>query len=99
MNGVSIPTMKLESVPSPQVKPEPANAHSDEEDVYEDEGDLDFTNAQQQHWVSRVPKSLWEVLAKMPDDGEIEIGTVRVEGDVTDPKRVSMSITARNYDR
>ena len=96
MNGVSIPAMKLESAPSPEVKLEPANAHSDEEDVYEDEGDLDFTNAQQQHWLSRVPKSLWEVLAKMPEDGEIEIGTVRVEGDVIDPRRVSISIAIRN---
>ena len=92
MNGVTIPAMKVENAPSPQIKVDPACGHTDEEDVYEDEGDLDFTMSERPQWLSRVPKSLWEVLASMPEDGEIEIGTVRVEGDMTNPTRVSKAI-------
>jgi TFIIF, beta subunit N-terminus len=91
-NGTSIPTLKLESAPSPQIKDEGADAspspYMEEDDVYEDAGDLDFSHSQQQFWLSRIPKSLWELWASMPEDGEIEVGTIRVEGDSSDPKRV-----------
>lgn len=92
INGASIPTMKVENAPSPQVKDEAGEAspspYMEEDDVYEDAGDLDFSHSQQQFWLSRLPKSLWELWASMPEDGEIEIGTLRVEGDSSDPKRV-----------
>ena len=91
--GPSVPSMKVEGPSSPQVKAEHADASSSEDDVYEDEGDLDFSNAQQEHWLSRIPKSLWEVWAKLPEDGEIEIGTIRVEGETNDPTRVGYAIT------
>ena len=94
LNGASIPMMKVENAPSPQVKDEGAIAtpspYMEEDDVYEDAGDLDFSQSQQQFWLSRVPKSLWELWAKMPEDGEIEIGTIRVEGDSSAPKRVRL---------
>jgi TFIIF, beta subunit N-terminus len=96
MNGASIPTMKIENAPSPQVKDEAADVspspYMEEDDIYEDAGDLDFSGAQQQLWLSRIPKSLWEVWASMPEDGEIEIGTIRVEGDSDDPKRVRSAL-------
>jgi transcription initiation factor TFIIF subunit beta len=91
-NNPSIPTMKVENAPSPQVKEEVGDAtpspYMEEDDVYEDTGDLDFSNSQQQLWLSRIPKSLWEAWSSMPNDGEIEIGTIRVEGDSNEPKRV-----------
>lgn len=92
INGVSIPIMKVENAPSPQVKDEAREAspspYMEEDDVYEDAGDLDFSHSQQQFWLSRVPKSLWELWASMPEDSEVEIGTIRIEGDSSDPKRV-----------
>jgi hypothetical protein len=36
---------------------------------------------------------LWEHWSKLDDDEEIRIGTVRVEGDPTDIKRVSLSFS------
>lgn len=91
-NGASIPTMKIENAPSPRIKDEVVDAspspYMEEDDVYEDAGDLDFSNAQQQLWLSRVPKSLWAIWASLPEEGEIDIGTIRVEGDRNDPKRV-----------
>ncbi len=100
-NGASIPTMKVESAPSPQIKEEAVNAspspYMDEDDVYEDAGDLDFAHSQQQFWLSRIPKSLWELWAGMPEDGEIEIGTIRVEGDSSDPKRVRIMLCCPQF--
>ena len=63
----------------------PANA---EEDLYEDAGDLDFTGSDQNVFLMRIPKFLWECWSKMDDDQEIQIGRVRVEGHLGDIKRV-----------
>lgn len=59
-----------------------------EEDVYEDAGDLDFHNADQNIFLTRIPKLLWESWSKLDDDQEIQIGRIRVEGPIDDPKRV-----------
>jgi hypothetical protein len=96
MNGATIPTVKVERVPSPHVKPEPGDTapspYMDEDDLYEeDAGDLDFSQAQQQLWLSHIPRSLWETWSSINDDEEIEIGTIRVEGMETDPRRVCTS--------
>jgi transcription initiation factor TFIIF subunit beta len=92
LNGAAIPILKVDNAPSPHIKDEAPDAtpspYMEEDDVYEDAGDLDFSQSQQEFWLSRVPKSLWELWASMPEDGEIEIGTIRVEGDSSDPKRV-----------
>jgi transcription initiation factor TFIIF subunit beta len=96
MNGATIPTVKVERAPSPHVKPEPGNTvpspYMDEDDLYEeDPGDLDFSQAQQQLWLSHIPRSLWETWSSIGDDEEIDIGTIRVEGMETDPRRVCTS--------
>lgn len=95
--GAAVPTVKVEHAPSPQIKEEAPDAiaspYMDEEDVYEDAGDLDFSNSQQEFWLSRIPKSLWQIWSDMPEDGEIEIGTIRVEGDIDDPKRVGYTMS------
>lgn len=92
MNGASLPTLKIEHATSSEIKDEGADASPslfvEDDDVYEDTGDLDFSHSQQQFWLSRIPKSLWELWASMPEEGEVEIGTIRVEGDSNDPKRV-----------
>jgi transcription initiation factor TFIIF subunit beta len=66
----------------------------DEEDLYEDAGDLDFTQAGQNVWLSRLPRQLWEHWAHLDDDEEIELGTMRVEGTPNDIKRVSKKTCA-----
>lgn len=89
---------------SPYIKPDPETkdtvlADIDDEDVYEDDGDLDFTNADQSLWLSRIPRSLWEHWSKLDDDDEIQIGTVRIEGDINNPKRVSLRLTESEENR
>lgn len=78
------------------IKPDPDNkdlvfADMDDDDLYEDAGDLDFTEAGQHAWLSRLPRQLWENWAQIDDDEEIEIGTMRIEGDPSDLKRVSVA--------
>ena len=59
-----------------------------EEDIYEDAGDLDFTNAAEEVYLTRIPKFLWKSWALLEADEEIHLGTLRVEGDMERPKRV-----------
>jgi len=97
--GTSIPSIKVEgdTFPkgqAPQIKPdlEPLTsspgAHSDE-DIYEDAGDLDFTNADRAVHLTRIPKNLWETWSKLDYDHEIEVGRIRLEGGQDHIKRVS----------
>jgi transcription initiation factor TFIIF subunit beta len=79
----SIPTIKVD----PDPKDDSTGILSDD-DIYEDTGDLDFTNAVQDVWLMRVPRVLWENWSTLDDDEEIQIGTVRVESGPTDIQRV-----------
>ncbi|KAE8352008.1 transcription initiation factor IIF, beta subunit-domain-containing protein [Aspergillus coremiiformis] len=89
---------------SPYIKPDPDNkdavlADIDDEDLYEDAGDLDFSNAAQNVWLSRIPRTLWEHWSNLDDDEEIQIGTIRIEGPANDIKRVSLRINEREENR
>ena len=59
-----------------------------DDDIYEDAGDLDFTDAAKSLLLVKVPNWLWKTWEDMGEDQEIQIGTVRVEGDLKKPKRV-----------
>lgn len=75
-------------------------ADIDDEDLYEDAGDLDFSQAGQSVWISRLPRQLWESWAHLDDDEEIEVGTMRIEQNPTDPndiKRVSFIQNSGEY--
>ena len=92
LNG-GLPSLKVEDASSMMIKDEPmedALSPSMEDDIYEDAGDLDFTNAQKRVWLSHIPRSLWETLSTLDGDDEIEIGTLRVEGSDSQPSRVSL---------
>ncbi|GAA4692902.1 hypothetical protein Hpkin12_14950 [Helicobacter pylori] len=82
--------------PTPYIKPDPDNKDTVladiDEDIYDDDGDLDFSNAGQNVWLSRIPRSLWEHWASLDDDEEIQIGTMRIEGPPNDIKRVSPGV-------
>lgn len=93
----AIPSVKIERVPSPDIKaeadddtPEPM----EEDDIYEDPGDLDFSNAHQKIWLGHIPKSLWDIWASLGEDEEIEIGTIRLEGSEANPSRVLRTFCA-----
>lgn len=54
----------------------------DEDDLYEDAGDLEFfestpTNQVGSLYLARVPKALWKSWSELDDDAEIQIGTLR----------------------
>jgi hypothetical protein len=88
-----LPATAFPIMADPLIKDEPMDdAPSPEEDIYEDAGDLDFSNASQQVWLSHIPKSLWETLSTAPDEEEIEIGVLRVErsDENQPPSRVSI---------
>jgi transcription initiation factor TFIIF subunit beta len=102
MNGATIPTVKVDHVPSPHIKAElgenTPSPYMDEDDVYEeDAGDLDFSQAQQQLWLSHIPRSLWEMWSSLSDDEEIEIGTIRVEGTEKEPQRVGSHVVSSPF--
>ncbi|KAL2831757.1 transcription initiation factor IIF, beta subunit-domain-containing protein [Aspergillus cavernicola] len=91
---------------TPYIKSDPDSkdtvlADIDDEDLYEDAGDLDFANAAQSLWLSRIPRSLWEHWSKLDDDDdeEVQIGTVRIEGSGSDIKRVSLRLNEREENR
>jgi transcription initiation factor TFIIF subunit beta len=71
------------------VKPEPGSLAAspavqyEEEDIYEDTGDLDFTEAGRDVWLCRIPKFLFENWKDLQDgdDEQLKIGTVRIEKD------------------
>ena len=94
LNG-DVPLIKMEHGEGiePDIKPKlefdvlSPGAQS-EEDIYEDAGDLDFTNSKQHIFLTRLPKFLWTSWSQMDDDAEIQLGTMRVEGDLDNPKRV-----------
>jgi transcription initiation factor TFIIF subunit beta len=93
MAGTIVPQVKIEnadtSVKTEAMDVDMPSPYADEGDDFEDAGDLDFSQAQQQLWLSHVPRSLWEALSKLEDDDEIDLGTVRVEGPEDNPQRVS----------
>ena len=76
----------------PQVKSEPdsigASPTAHDDDVYEDAGDLDFSGSEPGLYLTRIPKFLWDRWSKLDDNQEIHIGTLRVEGSLSDIKRV-----------
>jgi transcription initiation factor TFIIF subunit beta len=76
----------------PYIKPDPeasgSPAQVDEEDLYEDAGDLEFyekgderPSSFEQLYLARVPRYMWEAWSKLTerlgDDDEIQIGTLR----------------------
>ena len=83
------------------IKPDPDSkeailADLEDDDIYEDAGDLDFSASAQNVWLSRLPQQLWDHWATIDenadDDEEIEIGTIRIEGEPGDLKRVCLNL-------
>ncbi|KAI9831896.1 MAG: hypothetical protein M1819_004618 [Sarea resinae] len=82
----------------PRIKPDPDSAGGspatfEDDDIYEDAGDLDFTNSNNPVWLMRIPKILWENWTNIDDDEEIQLGTVRLEGSHDNMKRLSLLLS------
>jgi len=90
-----IPSVKLEG-DDMNVKMEDVSSPSAVSDTYMDDADddpeLNFDEVNRLLWTSKLPKYLWEVLAKASDDDEIELGTIRVEGSFDNPDRISLML-------
>lgn len=75
----------------PSVKGEPdlsgasPSAFADE-DIYEDAGDLDFAGYKSGIFLARLPKYLWKTWSELEDGQEIQVGTLRLEGNVESPR-------------
>ena len=98
--GSDVPSIKVDNPMSgqtPHIKPEPDSisaspaAHTDD-DVYEDAGDLEFAGADQSLYLTRIPKFLWERWSQLDDNQEVTVGTVRVEGELENIKKVCHSL-------
>lgn len=65
------------------------NIPTADDDIYEDAGDLDFSDAARGLYLTRIPTYLWESWSQLDENEEIRLGTVRVEGSFDRPSRVS----------
>lgn len=90
-----IPSVKLEG-DDMNVKMEDASSPSAISDAFMDDADddpeLNFDEVNRLLWTSKLPKHLWEILAKAGDDEEIELGTIRLEGSLDKPDRISLML-------
>jgi hypothetical protein len=82
-----------------EIKPDPdalgaSPSALDEEDIYEDAGDLEFNRDLQFQnlYLARVPKYVWEAWSKLDDDAEIQIGTIRMTS-IIDEKTKKEKVT------
>ena len=97
VQGTAVPGLKLDpdskSIDTADlpVKYEPAlmDMSLADEDIYEDAGDLEFAEASRGLYLTRIPKYLWKHWSKLDNEQEIRLGTVRVEGSLEKPARVS----------
>ena len=89
-NATDQPPIKAEpdrmssGIAEPQIKVDPDSIGASpmamsEDDIYEDAGDLDFSHYDQNVYLMRLPKYLWENWANIGDDEQIKLGTLRVE--------------------
>ena len=77
----------VKAEPDAEESPAALPAPMDEDDLYEDAGDLEFYDSQEQGqvfeklYLSRVPRYLWDawhqLVEGLGDDDEVQIGTIR----------------------
>ena len=103
MTATNVPTIKVEqgthvaNGSNPHMKVEDyegtgSPVNQVDEDIYEDTGELDFSNITQNVYLTKLPRELWDIWSTIDDDQEIRLGTVRVEEGLKDVKRVCLSM-------
>lgn len=68
-------------------------------DDVEDDPELNTVEAQKALWMARFPPWLWTALEHANDDEEIDLGTIRVEGALDNPERVSLLLNSAPFSR
>ncbi|KAG7103191.1 Transcription initiation factor IIF subunit beta like protein [Verticillium longisporum] len=69
--------------PDPDAVASPSATPLEDDDLYEDAGDLEFYDASgasgtfSQAYLAKVPKEIWDAWSNLPEDAEIEVGTMR----------------------
>lgn len=74
---------------TPSIKPDPG--YADDDDVYEDAGDLDISQAGRAVWLVKLPQFLADRWKDIDEDEEITLGTVKVDRNAPDQKNVCVS--------
>lgn len=77
-----------DSVPIIKRDPDGVHGEDDDDDNYEDAGDLDMTHGKRGLWLVKLPKFLLEQWENMDDDEEITLGEILVSQD----ERVSSAL-------
>jgi hypothetical protein len=106
--GADAPSIKVESAQDAangqdvRIKPDPDHLGASpgpqlEDDIYEDAGDLDFAGAEQGFYLTKLPNFLWDSLSKLDAKQGIQVGTIRVEGDMDNIKRVRLHVLGLYY--
>lgn len=80
--GLSSSDIKTE----PGFKTEPG--YADDDELYEDAGDLDVSNGDRAVWLVKLPQFLAERWRDVDEDEEIVLGTVKVDRNAPDQKNV-----------
>ena len=81
-------TIKEEVKAEPDLDVADSPSAAMDEDLYEDAGDLDMNDASQATYITRVPKYLWKFLSEGGGGQDGHIGTIRVDGEIENPKQV-----------
>ena len=76
MDGISVKEEDRPAVKS-EIDAYPPAKFEDDDD-YEDTGELAIPSNAPALWLARVPDYLWETLSGMNDDEEIKIGKIRI---------------------
>ncbi|CCX32913.1 transcription initiation factor IIF, beta subunit-domain-containing protein [Pyronema domesticum] len=68
----------------------PASAFNDDDELYEDAGDLDILAGQRAVWLVKLPQFLAERWKDIDEDEEIVLGTVRVDNQAPSDKQLKL---------
>lgn len=67
-----------------KIKPDPeladASPFADDDDQYEDTGELTLPKESPKIWLTRIPNWLWQVLQNASEDEQVQIGEILVYG-------------------
>lgn len=92
MTSLTAGTMKIESQDQLTVDANESLVHSNPaQGFFNNIGDITFTDSEQELFLTRVPRFLWKAWSELEEGDEIQVGTIRIEGDIAMPKRVSIA--------
>ena len=82
------PGVRPEPLSPPDIKQEMGYVDDDDDDVYEDAGDLDMSMGDRAVWLVKLPQFLGERWKDIDEDEEIALGVVKLDRNAPDQKNV-----------